>query len=126
MAQPKKAVQRQRSREKEVVDFASKLNIRSQKQVKLREKEKSMKWEFPLKKNNMYVLAIGLGIIILGYLLMASGITEEPAVPDGKWNNFFAVVVAPILLVFGYLVVIPYGLLKIFSSKKTENPSINE
>ena len=71
MAQPKKAVQRQRSREKEVVDFASKLNIRSQKQVKLREKEKSMKWEFPLKKNNMYVLAIGLGIIILGYLLMA-------------------------------------------------------
>ena len=49
---------------------------------------------------------------------MATGVTEEPALPDGKWNNPFAVVVAPLLLVIGYCVIIPLGLIKFFSKKK--------
>jgi hypothetical protein len=48
---------------------------------------------------------------------MLFGVTDQPAVPDGKWNNFFSVSLAPIILVIGYCVIIPYGIIKTF--KKT-------
>jgi hypothetical protein len=52
---------------------------------------------------------------------MATGITEDPATIDGKWNNPWAVRVAPMLLVIGYFVLIPFALLKQFGNKQTEN-----
>lgn len=84
---------------------------------------KSVNWEFPLSKQNFIIGAIGIGVILLGYLLMATGITNEPAVPDGKWNNPLAVVVAPIVLVIGYCAIIPFALLK--QDKKIENSEEN-
>jgi hypothetical protein len=82
---------------------------------------KRAEWSFPLEKGNFLYLAIALGVIILGYILMATGITEEPAVPNGKWNNPMAVTIAPILLVIGYCVLIPYALLKLFKPKSEDN-----
>lgn len=73
------------------------------------------KFEFPLKKQNFYYILVGVAVIIVGYLLMATGITEQPAVPDGKWNNIWAVDIAPVLLVIGYCVIIPIGILKKFN-----------
>lgn len=83
-------------------------------------KSKKVTWEFPLTKNNFVYLAIGLGIIILGFILMATGITEEPALPEGKWNNPMAVTIAPILLIIGYCIVVPLALLKYFGKKSDE------
>ncbi len=80
-------------------------------------------WEFPLNKKNFVYLAAALGLIILGYVLMATGITEEPALPDGKWNNPLAVTIAPILLFIGYVIIIPLGIYKYFgkdSEQKTK------
>lgn len=79
-------------------------------------------WNFPLEKGNLIIIAVGVGVVLLGYLLMMTGITEQPAVPDGKWNNFFAVTAAPLLLLLGYCVIIPFGILKsvVFKSKKAE------
>jgi hypothetical protein len=79
-------------------------------------------WNFPLSKMNMIYLLGGLGVIIVGYLLMATGISSDPATVDGKWNNPMAVVVAPFLLVIGYCAVIPYGIMKMFKSNKNNNP----
>ncbi len=81
-------------------------------------KTSSVEWKFPLDKENFKWLAIGLGIVILGYLLMFTGVTEEPATESGTWNNFMAVTLAPILLVIGYMGVIPFAILK--KSKSTE------
>lgn len=81
---------------------------------------KKVNWEFPLQKKNFVILAIGIGLIILGYLLMATGITDQPAVPDGKWNNVFAVQIAPVILVIGYCIVIPYSIMKFFGGHKDE------
>ena len=55
---------------------------------------------------------------------MATGISDQPALADGKWNNPLAVSVAPVLLVIGYCVIIPYALLKFFGKKKEidDNP----
>jgi hypothetical protein len=82
------------------------------------QKKETVKWQFPLEKKDMIIIGIGLAVILLGYLLMATGITDEPAIPNGKWNNPFATVIAPILLILGYCVIIPLGLIKFFSKKK--------
>ncbi|MGE5480490.1 MAG: DUF3098 domain-containing protein [Chloroflexota bacterium] len=82
--------------------------------------QKAPKWRFPLRRENFIWMAIGLGVILLGYALMATGVTEEPAVPQGKWNNFFAVTLSPIVLVIGYCGVIPYAILKYFGKKEDE------
>lgn len=82
-------------------------------------KKKAVEWHFPFDKENSKWFLIGLGVIALGYILTATGITEEPAVPNGKWNNPLVIVVAPILLVLGYLIIIPYAILKTFRKKNS-------
>lgn len=85
---------------------------------------KRIDWIFPLTRQNFIIAGIGLGVIILGYILMATGITEQPAVPDGKWNNVFAVTIAPILLMIGYCIIIPFAIIKLYNKPK-EDTSAN-
>jgi hypothetical protein len=77
-------------------------------------------WQLPFEKHNYKILLIGLGTILLGYAFMATGITESPATIDGTWNNPMAIYIAPTLLIIGYCVIIPYGIIKFFG-KKPEN-----
>jgi len=90
----------------------------AKRELKVTKKRDSVKWEFPLGKQNLIIIGIGLIVILIGYALMATGITEEAAVADGKWNNALAVVVAPFLLVIGYCVIIPFGIIKTFTNKE--------
>jgi hypothetical protein len=62
----------------------------------------------PFTKRNYQILGVGLLIIILGYVALS----QEP------WDGTMAIVVAPILLVLGYCVVIPFGIL--YREKKHE------
>lgn len=78
---------------------------------------KKVEWIFPFTRQNYIIAIIGLAVILLGYALMATGISDEAAVPNGKWNNPMAVTVAPILLVIGYCVIIPYAILKYYGKK---------
>jgi len=82
--------------------------------------KKHVQWEFPLVKKDFIWLLIGVGVVILGYALLATGITDEAAVEGGTWINFWAVNVAPIILIIGYLVVIPLALMKFFTLKKNK------
>ena len=84
-------------------------------------KRKRVSWEFPLNKHNFYYLAAGLGVIILGYILMATGISDGPALPHAKWNNPLAVTIAPILLFIGYVIIIPLGIFKFFGNKSNKD-----
>ncbi len=84
------------------------------------QKKKAVEWHFPFDKRNSKWFLIGLGVIVLGYILMATGITEDPATVSGKWNNPFVVVIAPIILVIGYLVLIPYAILKTFKKNNSD------
>lgn len=77
-------------------------------------KSNPVKWEFSLTNQNLMYFGLGIAIILIGYALMATGITEEPAIPDGKWNNTLAVVIAPLMLIIGYCVVIPFSIIKMF------------
>lgn len=73
------------------------------KAIKKREaKRKSQRDEhLPLTKHNFVIMGIGLLVILAGYLAMLEGSVE----------GFMPLVVAPILLVVGYCIIIPLGIL---------------
>ena len=57
------------------------------------------KW--PYGKKNYIIFSLGLALLIISYILMASG----------SVNSFQSLVTSPILLILGYLVIIPVALL---------------
>jgi hypothetical protein len=57
---------------------------------------------FPLEKQNFMIIGLGIVILIIGYVLMS----------QNSVDGFLPTVVAPIVLLIGYFVVIPYGILK--------------
>lgn len=68
-------------------------------------KESSKSFSSPFKeywnKFNYSILYVGLGIIVLGYILMA----QPP------WDNPISLTISPIVLIFSYLVIIPISIL---------------
>ena len=68
---------------------------------------------FPLQRENFIILGIGLLVIVLGYVAL-SGNTVE---------GFSQLTVAPILLVLGYCVIIPVGIMYRKKKKTVENPT---
>jgi len=58
---------------------------------------------------NYYLFGIGLALIILGYIVMASG----------EVNSYQSLTVAPIILFVGYIIFIPAAL--IYRDKNLEN-----
>lgn len=56
---------------------------------------------FPLSRENFIIIGVGLLVIAAGYVAMLEGSVE----------GFLPLVVAPILLVLGYCVIIPLGIL---------------
>ncbi len=62
-----------------------------------------------LEPINYQIIIAGVVIIVIGYFALSA----QP------WDNPMALTVAPILLVLGYCVVIPIGI--IFRRKKTED-----
>lgn len=57
------------------------------------------------------LLGVGIAVIVIGYLLMSTGIADDPLNNQGVWNNASAVTIAPILLGLGYCVIVPFALL---------------
>ncbi|MBH26284.1 MAG: DUF3098 domain-containing protein [Candidatus Neomarinimicrobiota bacterium] len=63
-------------------------------------KEK-INFQWPYKRKNYVLFAIGVFVIIVGYLIMYLG----------KVDSFQSLTLSPILLLIGYLIIIPYALL---------------
>ncbi len=55
----------------------------------------------PLGKENFRIIGLGLAVVVAGYLVMLEGSVE----------GFLPLVAAPILLVVGYCVIIPFGIM---------------
>ncbi|NPA43930.1 MAG: DUF3098 domain-containing protein [Chlorobi bacterium] len=73
---------------------------------------------FALGKQNFYLLAIGFVIIIIGFLLMSGGATNDPNVFNG--DEIFSsrrITIAPIVILFGFIFEI-YAIMK--KPKETE------
>ncbi len=55
----------------------------------------------PLAKENFRIIGVGLVVILAGYLAMLTGSVE----------GFLPLVLSPILLVVGYCVIVPFGII---------------
>jgi len=67
-------------------------------------KESDSKIEFALGKENYIYLTIGFAIIIIGFLLMVGGGSEDPNVFNGdELFSFRRIVLAPLVVLFGFL-----------------------
>ncbi|MCS6809300.1 MAG: DUF3098 domain-containing protein [Bacteroidota bacterium] len=69
-------------------------------------------WNFPLTRTNLVYFGIALGVIVVGYGLMATGITSDPNLYLERWANPLAIVVAPVLLVIAYCIIVPVAIMK--------------
>lgn len=70
------------------------------------------KFDFPIKKDNLRIILIGLVVNVVGFLLMIGGGSENPE--QFNANELFSsvrITVAPFLAVIGYIIII-FGILK--------------
>ncbi len=54
-----------------------------------------------MKKNNLVLIAVGVLLLVIGFLCLATGPAENP----------ISLTVAPLVLCLAYLVIIPLGIL---------------
>ena len=57
---------------------------------------------FALGKENYKLMAIGFAIIVLGFILMAGGGSDDPNVFNPDIFSFRRITLAPIVLLFGF------------------------
>ena len=60
------------------------------------------KLEFALAKENYKLLLIGFVIIIIGFMLMMGGGSEDPTVFDEDIFSFRRITLAPLVVLFGF------------------------
>lgn len=69
------------------------------------EKQKSSSgFDFAFGKENYKLLLIGLGLILVGFLLMIGGGSKDPNVFNDAIFNFRRLTLAPILVLAGFVV----------------------
>ncbi len=66
----------------------------------------------PLSRQQFILVGVGVAIVILGFVLLSLGMSTG-------WDNPLSVDVAPVVLVIGYCVVIPFALL--YRGKKQDS-----
>ncbi len=59
---------------------------------------------FVFKKNNFYIMLIGLFFLILGFILMLGGGSDDPNVFNPAIFNFQRIILAPTLILIGFTI----------------------
>ncbi|MDZ4746146.1 MAG: hypothetical protein SGJ05_09115 [bacterium] len=65
---------------------------------------KRTSWVFPLTTKNFIYLGAGIAVLLIGFVLLSMGIYTT-------WDNPLSVSVAPVVLIIGYCVVIPWAIM---------------
>ena len=63
-------------------------------------------FNFAIGKENFKYIAIGVGIIVVGFLLMLGGRSPDPEVFNPEIFNFRRITLAPIVAVIGFFFII--------------------
>lgn len=74
----------------------------------------------PLHKKNYRLMLIGVGIIVLGFLLMAGGGDHTVAQFDDSIFSFRRITLAPIVVIAGFAFEI-YAIMRRFEDKEGKN-----
>lgn len=79
------------------------------------------KFDFPIKKENLKIILIGLAINIIGYLLMIGGGSDDPNVfAKEELFSTVRITISPILIVTGFVIMI-FGIMKRNRQSNTDN-----
>ena len=70
-----------------------------------------IKTKFLFEKENYKILLIGLGVILLGFILMAGGGSDDPNVFSDAIFNFRRIRLAPTVVLIGFGITV-YAILK--------------
>lgn len=89
----------------------AKSKLQSVQNLKTKKQRKELSHlHFAMTSKNYMIIGIGIAIIILGYFFMSANSVD----------GFLPTTVAPILLIIGYCVVVPFGILYKDKSEKEE------
>lgn len=80
--------------------------------------ENQEKESFALSAKNYKVMLIGIAVVVLGFILMMGGGTEDPMEFNEDIFSFRRITLAPIVVMVGYAVIF-YSIVK----KDTSSPS---
>ncbi len=69
------------------------------------------KFEFALSKQNYLLMAIGFAVVILGFILMIGGKSNDPNVFNEEIYGFQRITLAPMIVLAGFLFEI-YAIMK--------------
>jgi hypothetical protein len=58
----------------------------------------------PLGRRNYIMMLIGLGVILIGFVLMSGGGSDDPTVFNEKMFSFRRITLAPILVIAGFVI----------------------
>lgn len=75
-----------------------------EKRLALEEARKNYKPEFIFGKKNYSVMLIGLGIIAIGFILMAGGGSTDPEVFNPEMFSWRRIRLAPALVIIGFAI----------------------
>ena len=81
-----------------------------------KEKASKKQYGFVFGKENYRMLFIGIGLLVVGYLLMIGGGSDDPNVFSEEIFSFRRITLAPIVILAGFVVV----LLAIMKKPKAE------
>ncbi len=93
----------------------------NQKPVQTKHAKKEHQFGFVFTKINLYLMFAGIAFLVLGYLLMAGGKSNDPAVFSDAIFNTQRLVVSPILLVVGFTIEI-FAIMYRPKTKNENNP----
>jgi len=67
----------------------------------MKQKKQENKGEFLFGKKNYMIMLLGLGFIVLGFILMAGGGSDDPQIFNEDIYNFQRIRLAPTLVLIG-------------------------
>lgn len=74
-------------------------------------KNNNQKPEFLFEKNNYLILIIGIAVIVIGFILMSGGGSDDPKVFNEAVFNFRRIRLAPAIVLVGFGITI-YSIFK--------------
>lgn len=77
----------------------------------VKEKVKNVDPEFALGGENIKLMGIGFGIIIIGFILMVGGGSHDPKIFNPEIFSFRRITLAPLVLLAGFIFEI-YAIMK--------------
>jgi membrane-bound ClpP family serine protease len=84
-----------------------------------KKKKEHRTFDFPFSRDNYRLIIIGIAIIILGFILMIGGGSDDPNVFNPEIFSFRRITLAPVMSMFGFVFII-YAIMK----KPRENKNV--